>query len=85
MTKKMNKDAFVNKLLALRVIIRIARGLYDVQALGIHVVHGEFTDRAKVCELFGTYVGDGKWAVNIDKVYSCLPIAKRISFMKGAK
>lgn len=70
MTREMNQDVFINKLLALGVIVRVRRGWYSIPAFAHS---SELFDRAYICRTFGTETGEGRLRFNLSAVYAAIP------------
>ena len=56
MTRDMNQDVFINKLLELGVIVRVRRGWYIIPAYNAELA----VDRRYICRTFGIEVGEGR-------------------------
>jgi hypothetical protein len=74
MTRDMNQDVFINKLLALGVIVRVRRGWYLIPAHSTE----ELFDRAHICRTFGIEVGGGRLRFNLSAVYPAIPAGSSI-------
>lgn len=71
MSRTMNQDVFINRLLDLGVIVRVRRGWYSIPALSTNPE--TFYSRTGLIIKFGIETGEGRWRFNQEAVNEALP------------